>query len=191
MAKAAVKKKPEPTDAGAGHNTEREQWEQQQFLNGYRQIKELESDMAGSKGEIGGVYKRIEACGGWTKADIKWAKELEEKDAPKVIALMERRLRIARMLGHGVARQFEMFDKDRAPIEERAYEEGLAAGKLRKPNQNPYGADSKAGQEWQRGFNDGTAFINKDLAEKFGDGSGQPVGGDDVIFGDDDDDGGE
>jgi len=182
MAKAATAKKATPA---AGHNvlSEREQWEEQQFLNGYRQIKGMESDLAGTKGEIAGIYKRIESCGGWTKADIKWAKELDEKDAPKVLETMRRRLRIARMLGHGVSRQVEMFDEDRTPLEDRAYDEGLAAGKLRKSAQNPYGVDSPAGQAWQRGLNDGTAFINADLASKFGHGDG-----DELISGDDPDD---
>ncbi|MCV0371643.1 hypothetical protein [Filomicrobium sp.] len=154
-------KKTEP--ATVGHNSEREQFEEQQFLNAYRQIKEHDSDMAGIKGEMSGVYDRIKNLG-FTKADVKWAKELEDKDAGDIIATMQRRIRIARMFGHGLARQFDMFDEDRTPIEERAYEEGLAAGKLRKDATNPYGADSKAGQEWQRGLNDGHAFANKDLS---------------------------
>lgn len=179
MAKAAKKDAP-----ASDHNSEREQWEEQQFLNGLRQIKDLESDMAGTKGEIGGTYKRLEAVG-FDKSDIAWAKELEKKDAPKVIATMQRRIRIAKMLGHSVGRQFEMFEKDRAPATERAYDEGLAAGKMRKDAVNPYGADSKQGQEWQRGFNDGTAFINKDLASKFGNGDGQIISGDSDVFDDD------
>ncbi|OCJ12492.1 hypothetical protein A6U86_05575 [Rhizobium sp. AC27/96] len=148
----------------AGHNvqTEREQWEEQQFHNGFRQIKELNSDMAGTKGEIGGVYKRLKDVG-FTKADIKWAQELEEKDASEIIATMERRLRIARMFGHRVARQLDILEKDRTPAEDAAYEDGLAAGKGRKANANPYDTGSIQGQRWQAGFNDGTEFINKDL----------------------------
>jgi uncharacterized protein (UPF0335 family) len=148
----------------AGHNTqtEREMWEEQQFHNGVGQIKRLNSDMAGTKGEIGGIYKRLKDVG-FTKADVKWAFELQDKDASEVIATMERRLRIARWLGHRVARQFDMFDKDRTPAEDAAYEDGLAAGKQRKPNSNPYDTGSPQGQRWQAGFNDGTEFINKEL----------------------------
>ncbi len=148
----------------AGHNvqTEREQWEEQQFHNGLRQIKQLNSEMAGTKGEIGGVYKRLKDVG-FSKADMKWAMELDDKDASEVIATMERRLLIAKMMGHRVARQFDMFEKDRTPAEDAAYEEGLAAGKARKSNSNPYDISGVQGQRWQAGFNDGTAFINKDL----------------------------
>ncbi len=148
----------------AGHNvqTEREQWEEQQFHNGLRQIKDLDSEMAGTKGEIGGVYKRLKDIG-FSKADMKWAMELDDKDASEVISTMERRLLIAKMMGHRVARQFDMFDKDRTPAEDAAYEEGLASGKGRKSNSNPYDPGSIQGQRWQAGFNEGTAFINKDL----------------------------
>ena len=148
----------------SGHNkkTEREMWEEQQFLNGMRQVKELNSDMAGTKGEIGGVYQRLKDTG-FSKADIQWAFELEDKDASEIVATMERRLRIARMLGHRVARQFDMFDADRTPAEDIAYSEGETAGKLRKANSNPYDPGTTQGQKWQTGFNDGTAFINKDL----------------------------
>jgi hypothetical protein len=183
MAKAAQKKKTDETNVvslpGLDAQDERTQWENQQFLKGLREISNLESDMAGKKSDIGAVYRRGEQCGGWTKADFKWAQELEKKDAPKVIATMERRIRIARLLGHGVARQFSMFDEDRTPLDERAYEEGYAAGALRKPMANPYGLESPAGQAYQRGFNDGNAFINKDLASKFGDGDGELIKGDD------------
>ncbi|QAZ45929.1 hypothetical protein [Mesorhizobium sp. Pch-S] len=163
-----------PAKADLGHNSEREQWEEQQFLNGFRQIKEHEADMAGTKGEMAGVYKRLEKLG-FTKADFKWAKELEDEDAPKIIETMRRRLRIARFFGHGVSRQIELFESDRTPADERAYGEGLAAGKLRKDNANPYGADSKQGQAWQRGFNEGTEFINKELAGKFDEDGGSEL----------------
>lgn len=193
MAKAAQKKddnvveydpftarqtKDHKASAADNERLERRDWENQQFIKGLRELSNLESDMAGTKGEIGGVFKRAEQCGGWDKSDFKWAQDLQKKDAPKIIAMMERRLRIAKLLGHGVARQFSMFDEDRTPLEDRAYEEGYAAGAMRKAMTNPYGLESPAGQSYQRGFNEGTAFINKDLASKFGDGDGELIKGD-------------
>lgn len=154
--------------------TEREMWEEQQFLNGLRQIKDIKTNIALEMGDAKEVYDRIKKAGGFTKSDVKWAIELEEKDAAEVIATMQRRIRIAKMLGHGVARQVEMFE-DRVPIEERAYQEGLAAGKLRKDMTNPYGLESPAGQAYQRGINDGTEFINKELAGQFEEGDGSEL----------------
>lgn len=148
----------------AGHNseTEREQFIEQTFLNVFREVKAGKSEIAETMVEINEAYKRLKPCG-FTKGDVKWAFELEEKDSGEIIAMMQRRIRIAKMLGHGLARQVDLFE-DRAPIEDRAYEEGLAAGKLRKDAANPYGADSEAGQAWQRGLNEGNAFANTDLS---------------------------
>lgn len=174
-------------EIGAGHNMdlERAQFEEQTFLNAVRHIKEIKSNIASEMGDAKDVYDRIKKAGGFTKSDVKWALELEEKDAADVIATMQRRLRIAKMMGHGVARQIEMFEEDRTPIEDRAYEEGLAAGKMRKAATNPYGMDSAAGQNWQRGMNDGTAFANMDLASKFG---ATETGSTERIAGDSEDD---
>lgn len=165
--------------AASNAKAEREMWEEQQFLNGFRQIKGHKSTIGEEMQEINEVYKRLKNLG-FTKPDVKWAMELEDKDSGEILATMQRRLRIAKMLGHGLARQIELFDKDRAPIEERAYEEGLAAGKLRKANSNPYDPGSDAGQAWQRGLNDGTTFINRELAGQFE--------GDELIKGSDADD---
>lgn len=150
---------------------ERAEYEEQVFLRVMDDVKNGKSAIGEEMAEINEAYKRLKPVG-FTKADIKWAFELDEKDSAEVIATMQRRIRIAKMLGHGLARQIELFDTDRAPIEERAYEDGLAAGKRRKSATNPYGADSAAGQAWQRGLNDGTAFANKDLAAQFGEGDG-------------------
>ena len=167
MAKAS---KAEP-----GHNSgdERTQYEEQVFLRVFAEVKQGKSSIGEEMSEIGEAYKRLKPVG-FTKGDIKFAFDLEEQDAGKVIATMQRRIRIAKMFGHGLARQVEMFEQDRAPLEDRAYEEGLAAGKQRKSATNPYGADSPAGQAWQRGMNDGTAFVNADLASKFENDDGSP-----------------
>ncbi|KFB10359.1 ribosome modulation factor [Nitratireductor basaltis] len=147
-----------------GHNSDKEALAEQTFLSVFREIKERKSAIGEEMGEINEAYKRLKVHG-FTKADIKFAMELEEKDAGDVIATMQRRIRIAKMFGHGLARQFDMFEEDRTPLEERAYEEGLAAGKLRKgQGANPYDATSAAGQAWLKGEAEGNAFANADLS---------------------------
>jgi len=165
MTKAAKKQTEATADIGHNTNSEREQFEEMSFLNAVRQIKDIKSNIATEMGSAKDIYDRIKPLG-FTKGDVKWALELEDKDAGDVIATMQRRVRIAKMLGHGVARQFTFFDEDRTPLEDRAYDEGMAAGKLRKSAVNPYGMDSEAGQAWQRGMNDGTAIANKALADE-------------------------
>lgn len=177
----AAKDKAAQEERARNEADERNQLEEQQFLKGFSQIKDIKTNIALEMGDAKEVYAKLKTFG-FTKADVKWAFELEEKDSGEILATMQRRLRIAKMLGHGIARQFELFEQDRTPLEDRAYEEGLAAGKLRKEMANPYDLSSEAGQAWQRGFNDGTAFINKELADHFA------KDGDELISGHDADD---
>ncbi len=156
-------KPPKEAKSKVPANSEREQYEEQQFLRGVRTIQDHKSDIAGTMNEINQVYKHLKQFG-FTKSDVKWAFELEEKDAPEVMATMQRRLRIARFLGHGVARQMELLETDRTPLVERAYEQGLNVGKLRKEMACPFDIGSEAGQAFMRGVTDGTAFINAELA---------------------------
>lgn len=163
-----TKKKAAEADAKPGHNSGLDPAAERAFVREFASIKEVESEMAEDKGKLSGCYKRLENFG-FTKDDIKWAKDLEKKNASEVVATMQRRLSIATMMGHGVARQFSMFDKDRTPLEDAAYLEGLAAGKLRRANANPYGMETAAGQNWQKGFNEGHAFSNEAMAEALND----------------------
>jgi hypothetical protein len=146
------------------HNekTAQELYEDQQFLKGYTDIKSHESAMAGTKGDLGAVHKRLKDLG-WSKKDVEFAKSLEEKDVGQVIADFERKIRIAKLFGHRVGRQIDLLKSDSATEADRAYDEGRLAGMMRKPNVNPYAMGSEKYDAWQRGNNDGHAFINEDL----------------------------
>lgn len=58
--------------------------------------------------------------------------------------------------------QLDMF-ADRRPIEDRAYDEGLAAGLGGKDRSPSYGPESAAGQAWMRGYDDGQQQMRDDL----------------------------
>lgn len=71
---------------------------------------------------------------------------------------------------YGIAEDFGILPKDQAdlfqdrrPIEERAYDEGLAAALAGRDRNAPYGVDSGAGQEWLRGWDDGQAEMRDQL----------------------------
>lgn len=144
------------------HNqkTEQEIYEEQQLLKGFAELKSFRSDMAGIKGDMGATYKRLKDLG-WKKSDIEFAFSLEEKDVGQVISDFENKLRIARLFGHQLGRQLDLLDQDRTPQEDRAYDEGLAAGRQRKSATNPYTPGSPEYQRWQKGMNEGTAIANK------------------------------
>lgn len=176
--------------AKVGHNSGLDPAQERAFIREFHAMKEAESEMAEQKGVLSGIYKRLENAG-FTKDDVKWAKDLEKKNVSEVVATMKRRIAIATVMGHAIGRQMEMFDKDRTPIEDAAYLEGLGAGRLRKANANPYGMETVAGQSWQQGFNEGNSEANAALAEamseniiKAGDGDGDAE--DDPVIADDD-----
>lgn len=154
--------------AKAGHNSGLDPAQERAFIREFTAIQETETEMAESKGVLSGIYKRLENAG-FTKEDVKWAKELQKKNVGEVVATMKRRLAIATIMGHAIGRQMEMFEKDRTPLEDAAYLEGLGAGRMRKANANPYGMETAAGQNWQKGFNEGTAEANQALAEALND----------------------
>jgi ribosome modulation factor len=149
--------------AGAEHNSQ-EIYEDQQFLKAFTELKTLESKGAGIRADQGAVYNRLKDIG-WTKKDFEFAKWLQDKDVGEVLADLKRKERIARLMGHPLGRQLSLLDSDPATEEERAFQEGYSAGKLRKDNKNPYDTGSDKGQAWQRGFNDGAAFINQELKD--------------------------
>lgn len=180
--------------AKAGHNSGLDPAQERAFIREFTAIHDAESEMAEQKGVLSGIYKRLENAG-FTKDDVKWAKELQKKNVSEVVATMKRRIAIATIMGHAIGRQMEMFDKDRTPIEDAAYLEGLGAGRMRKANANPYGMETVAGQSWQRGMNEGTAEANAALAEAMNDNiikAGDDTGdGEEPVIGDDADPDGE
>lgn len=151
------------------HNekTPQEDYEDQQFIKSYSALNGLRSEMAGTKADMGAIYKRLKDLG-WSKKDVEFAQSLEDKDVGQVIADFERKIRIARLLGHSLGRQMSLLDEDRTPQEDRAYEEGKAIGMLRKQSSNPYQPGSREFNRWAKGNKDGTAFVNADLAAAIG-----------------------
>ncbi len=150
--------------AKPGHNSGLTPEQERMFIRLFPALKDEESEIAEHRGKMAGIYSLADTVG-IKKEDFKWAKDLEKKNISEVIAELKRRLAIASLMGHQVGRQFDFFDKDRTPLEDAAYLEGLGAGRLRKPNANPYGMETAAGQAWQNGHNEGSKEANIALAE--------------------------
>lgn len=150
-----------------GHNStdENDRLAQAVFMDSLRQIIDGKASIASTMGGLAGVYKRLSDFG-ITKADVRWALDLRERDAPKVLAEMRRRLRIAGWFGHQLSRQLTLLDEDRTPIEDSAFDAGHAVATMRGSTaENPHDLSTIAGQAWQRGYNEGTALMNSALAE--------------------------
>jgi hypothetical protein len=168
-APAAAKAAPVPVAAAeAGHNDKfgsgLDPKREAVFIREFQNIQDAETDMAEKKGAMSGIYKRLESAG-FSKDHITFAKTLTKKNVAEVIADFTMKIAICRIMGHAAGRQLDMLDKDRTPIEDMAYGDGLAAGKLGKAPANPYGMETMAGQRWQQGMSDGNAFRNQALNE--------------------------
>lgn len=151
-----------------GHNSGLDPAQERAFIVNYPRLVEAEAEMAASKGEMAGIYKALEAAG-FTKDDIKWWNKTKATNVGEALETMKRRIGLTRLMGHGLGRRMDLFDKDRTPIEDAAYEEGRAVGLIGGDNINPYGMETVAGQNWQRGLNEGHAERNKILAEAMSD----------------------
>lgn len=146
---------------GKDHNgeTQDELLRKQQFFKLFGELQNKNSDAAGIKGEINGIYQRAKAFK-ISKGAFKFALTLQDKDTSEVIADLEEKLWVARNMGHSVGRQFNLFE-DKTPQDERAYQEGHAVGAMGGENKNPYDAGSPEGQAWQKGMNEGNTFRNE------------------------------
>lgn len=149
------------------------------FIREYAAVKAAETDLAGRRGELAQIYKRLEQLG-FSKEHVAFAKGLEKRNVAEVIADFEMKIKICRMMGHAAGRQLDMLDKDRTPLEEQAYGDGFSAGKFGRGGANPYGMETIAGQRWQQGLNDGNAFRNQALNEAV---NGPGAGGAEIIKG--------
>lgn len=169
MAKRATKAKVEKPDAGPvapqGHNSGLDPAAERVFIREFQNVKDAESDMAESKGTLAQIYKRLDNAG-FPKEMIAFAKSLEKRNVSEVISEFELKIKICRLMGHAAGRQLNMFEKDRTPLEDKAYEDGKAAGLFGRNAVNSYGMASLEGQAWQRGFNDGNVARNEALNEE-------------------------
>lgn len=158
-AAAPAKEKP-----GIGHNaTGLDETQEKVFIRELQNVKDSDTQMASIKGVIGGIYKRLEQAG-FSKDHIKWAQMLEKQNVSEVIRDLRMKISIAKLLGHAAGRQLDLID-DRTPLEDQAYLEGLAAGKLGRDAANPYGMETIAGQRWTVGMNEGNVLRNAALNE--------------------------
>lgn len=150
------------------HNQDHDQ-HKAAFLQGFLELRQLKEDAASVAGEASQFFKRMKRYG-FTKADFAWAAELNEKNAAEIVETMERRLRIARWFRHEVVAQIDMFEgPDRTPAADRAFNAGYSAAVTRADTRNPHDESTEQGQAWARGYSDGTALINQQLADELDD----------------------
>lgn len=100
---------------------------------------------------------------GLVMADLDFMARCADLEDPTIApAELRRRAEIASWFALPVNFQPDMFT-DRMPLDERAYEEGIAAGLQGKDPVAPYDAASNAGQKWLQGWHEGQRQMRDDL----------------------------
>lgn len=126
-------------------------------------------DLASANGQHRNVLKTAEAKGVDLKA-AKLALQVRKSDDPEAfVASLRNTLDYCVILGIGLTReQLELFptaSDPRTPLEDRAYEDGLRAGRLAlSTDENPHHPSVEAHAKWMNGFHQGTADRNALLA---------------------------
>lgn len=100
---------------------------------------------------------------GCVMADLDYMARCADLEDPSIVpAELSRRAEIASWFALPVNFQPDMFT-DRTPIDDRAFEEGKAAGLRGKDPTPAYDENSVPGQAWLKGWHDGQRIMREDL----------------------------
>jgi len=148
--------------AGPGHNSGLTDDQRQALTR--QHLRAYQSALAAKK-EADAAFKN--ACkkakaelGDGAVADIKLLIELSTDGGEQRFRDdMERQARVARWCGMPIGAQGNLFDEDRRPIEEKALEEGKAAGFDGKDAKPPYAPGHPGYDAWMRGWHEAQAVL--------------------------------
>lgn len=178
-------KAPKPDRAvGVGHNQLTDDQRAALLLQACAKVEAQQAKAAEITANIRNIRKTAKADG-ISPAELNYALHLRKVDPDEASALFRQQMQIAKWLNHPIGKQAELFDADRTPIEDRAFEEGKVAGLEGLNAKPPY--DAVAGQKWMEGWHAGQSVLLggiKTAAEE------QP-GHQKLLKGEADDDGGD
>lgn len=121
-------------------------------------MRRSQEEAASSNGEMRSTYSRAEAKGINLPAAKRALKIQKSGKAEEFVAEMTELLRYLKILGIGVQKsQLDLFETapSLAPLDEKAYEDGLRAGRAGDAADNPHAASTEAGQRWEAGYAQG------------------------------------
>lgn len=127
-------------------------------------IIRADESLQNAKNDHQSVTKGVEGKGINLKAAKRAIKIMKSGKTDEIVEELKALFVYLRILGYPINdKQMELFDvqSERTPIEERAYEEGLFAGRLGFGQDHcGYDVTSKPGQRWLEGFNEGCSDRN-------------------------------
>ncbi|MEF2073515.1 hypothetical protein [Consotaella aegiceratis] len=132
-------------------------------------IRRAKEDLDSANGTYRNAIKNADAKGINTKAAKKAIQVANGGKAEEFIQEQKDTLDYLAILGHGLDPEqrdlFRVAPGARTPLDERAYEDGLRAGRLGMgTEENPHAAGTEAYEKWMQGFHQGTADRNAILA---------------------------
>jgi ribosome modulation factor len=159
MAKTKAEQPPE-TGHNSGELTPSE-WRALHFHH-FRAIEAQKAIVKAAQDALKTLRKTAKADG-CVMADLDYMARCAELEDPAIVPEeLRRRAEIASWFALPVNYQPDMF-VDRMPLDERAEEEGVAAGLAGKDPKPPYDETSSAGQRWLVGWHRGQAQMREDL----------------------------
>lgn len=173
-----------PATATAGHNSELtpSEWRALHFHH-FRQIEDQKAKVKEAQDALKKLRKTAKADG-CVMADLDYMARCAELEDPSIVPEeIRRRAEIASWFALPVNYQPDMF-ADRTPLDDRAFEEGKAAGLAGKNPEGPYDAASSAGQRWLEGWHEGQRIMREDLQSAM-EKRNSAKSGDELITGDD------
>ncbi len=123
------------------------------------QIRRAQEEAASAKGSERAAHSRAEGKGINLAAAKRALKILKSGKGEEFTAEMQELLRYLNILGVGIQKsQLDLFETaiTLAPIDEKAFEDGLRAGRLGEAPDNPHDLSTPAGQQWIRGHHQGS-----------------------------------
>lgn len=168
MAKAAKKsaeqEEPAPETAAPGHNSGELTPAESRALM-FHHFRLIEDQKAIVKAEQDALKKlrKTAKADGLVMADLDYMARCAALEDPSIVPEeLKRRAEIASWFALPVNFQPDMFT-DRMPLDDRAYEEGIASGLQGKDPSAPYDAASSPGQRWLEGWHEGQRQMRDDL----------------------------
>lgn len=162
--KAEQEEQTPETTAPSGHNSGELTPAESRALH-YHHFRLIEDQKAIVKAAQDALKKlrKTAKADGLVMADLDYMARCAALEDPDIVpAELKRRAEIASWFALPVNFQPDMFT-DRMPLDERAYEEGVAAGLQAKDPSAPYDETSGAGQQWLKGWHEGQRQMREDL----------------------------
>lgn len=155
--------KADQASAQPGHNNELTPAENRALhFHHFRAIEDQKAKVKTEQAELKRLRKTAKTDG-CVMADLDYMARCADLEDPSIAPEeIRRRAEIASWFALPVNFQPDMFT-DRMPLDDRAYEEGVAAGLLGKNCEAPYDETSTAGQRWIEGWHEGQRQMREDL----------------------------